>query len=172
MSEIALARINSFLLSEQQADFPVSPTIAVPVQVLQDLLETIQGLKDEVAQLREEHAQDTADLRQQIDTLTKNQDTLAENQYIQLKLINDLKNKAASEPTKKTVAHIDELYRLMIEEKTQHISIAKGARLLGLSKERLRQLKPLILKDGRFELGWSTTKGQKCFVIKIRQYLK
>lgn len=75
-------------------------------------------------------------------------------------------------PTKKTMDHLDELERMMSEDKSQQVSIAKGARLLGISKERMRQLKPMILQDGRFELAWDRQRGQpRRVVIRLKQYI-
>ena len=175
--------INAFSVEpslEQSLEYSLEQSITVPAQVLQDLLGAVQELKDEVAALRSERDQDRQELaamRQQIAASEKWQATLSDNQYTQLQIINSLredvhKDPAPSATTKKSTAHIDELHRLMTEEKSQQVSIAKGARLLDISKERLRQLKPLILADGRFEMGWSTMKGQKGAVIRIRQYLK
>ena len=59
----------------------------------------------------------------------------------------------------------------MIEDKTAQVSLAKAARLLGISNERMRQLKPLILKDDRFEIGWTSVAGRKGTVIRIRKFL-
>ena len=76
------------------------------------------------------------------------------------------------EPTKKTLNHIDELHRIMAENKTLQVSVALAAKLLGLTKERVRQLKPLILGDGRFDVGWDRLRGQRSRVIlKIKQYI-
>ena len=131
---------------------------------LQGLIEAaIQPLQAEIAQLRGKLA-----------SLDKVQDILSENQLIQLRLINELKEgnqEKATTTTKKTIDHIDDLYRLMIEDKTAQVSIAKAARLLGISKERMRQLKPLILKDDRFEMGWASVAGRKGTVIRIRKFL-
>lgn len=78
-----------------------------------------------------------------------------------------------TQPTKKTTDHLDELARMMSEDKTCQISIAKAARLLDLSKERMRQLKPLISHDSRFELAWDRQRGQpKRIVIRLRQYIR
>jgi len=164
MTEVAIASINTFGPSPK-ADF-VSPSdqlITLTYGQLQGLIEAaIQPLQDEIAQLREELA-----------SLEKVQDTLSDNQLIQLRLIHGLKEgdqeKAAT--TKKTVDHIDDLHRLMIEDKTAQVSIAKAARLLGISKERMRQLKPLILKDDRFEIGWASVAGRKGAVIRIHKFL-
>jgi len=82
-----------------------------------------------------------------------------------------LERPPAPTTTKKSTVHIDALYRLMVEDHSQQVSIAKAARLLGMSKERMRQLKPLILHDGRFEIGWTTVKGKRAAAIRIRQFL-
>lgn len=76
------------------------------------------------------------------------------------------------EPTKKTLHHIDELRDAMVENKVAQVSVATGAKLLGLSKERVRQLKPLIMADGHFDLKWDRLKGQRPrVVIKLRQFI-
>jgi hypothetical protein len=169
MIETATA-INTLPSAARQAGFesPSEQLITLTYGQLQDLIvqavqEGIQPLQDEIAQLREELA-----------SLDKVQDTLSENQLIQLRLIHGLKEgnqEKATTTTKKTIDHIDDLYRLMIEDKTAQVSIAKAARLLGISKERMRQLKPLILKDDRFEIGWASVAGRKGTIIRIRKFL-
>ena len=165
MNNLANASINTFGPSPK-ADFepPSEQLITMTYGQLQGLIEAaIQPLQEEIAQLRGELA-----------SLEKVQDTLSDNQLIQLRLINELKEgnqEKAATTTKKTIDHIDDLYRLMIEEKARQVSIAKAARLLGVSKERMRQLKPLILKDDRFEIGWASVAGRKGTVIRIRKYL-
>ena len=168
MTEVASASINTFGPSPKVDSVPPSDQlITLTYGQLQGLIEAaIRPLQEEIAQLREELA-----------SLEKVQDTLSENQLIQLRLINELKEKVNQESqssattTKKTIDHIDDLYRLMIEDKTAQVRIAKAARLLGISKERMRQLKPLILKDDRFEMGWASVAGRKGTVIRIRKYL-
>lgn len=165
MTEVASASINTFGPSPKVDSVPPSDQlITLTYGQLQGLIEAaIRPLQEEIAQLREELA-----------SLEKVQDTLSENQLIQLRLIHGLKEgnqEKATTTTKKTIDHIDDLYRLMIEDKTAQVSIAKAARLLGISKERMRQLKPLILKDDRFEMGWASVAGRKGTVIRIRKYL-
>lgn len=168
MNEVAIASINTFGPSPKVDSVPPSDQlITLTYGQLQGLIEAaIRPLQEEIAQLREELA-----------SLEKVQDTLSENQLIQLRLINELKEKVNQESqssattTKKTIDHIDDLYRLMIEDKTAQVSIAKAARLLGISKERMRQLKPLILKDDRFEIGWASVAGRKGTIIRIRKFL-
>ena len=165
MNNVASASINTFGPSSKVGfESPSEQLITLTYGQLQKLInEAIQPLKDEIAQLREELA-----------SLDKVQDTLSENQLIQLRLIHGLKEgdqEKATTTTKKTIDHIDDLYRLMIEDKTAQVSIAKAARLLGISKERMRQLKPLILKDDRFEIGWASVAGRKGTIIRIRKFL-
>jgi len=163
MTEVASASINTFGPSPKAIESPSEQLITLTYGQLQGLIEAaIQPLQAEIAQLRGKLA-----------SLDKVQDILSENQLIQLRLINELKegNQEKAATTKKTIDHIDDLHRLMIEDKTAQISVAKAARLLGISKERMRQLKPLILKDDRFEMGWASVAGRKGAVIRIRKYL-
>ena len=164
MTEVAIARINTFGPSPKAGfESPSDQLITLTYGQLQGLIEAaIRPLQEEIAQLRGELA-----------SLDKVQDTLSENQLIQLRLIHGLKegNQEKAATTKKTIDHIDDLYRLMIEDKTAQVSIAKAARLLGISKERMRQLKPLILKDDRFEIGWASVAGRKGTIIRIRKFL-
>ena len=163
MTEVASASINTFGPSPKAIESPSEQLITLTYGQLQGLIEAaIQPLQAEIAQLRGKLA-----------SLDKVQDILSENQLIQLRLINELKegNQEKAATTKKTIDHIDDLHRLMIEDKTAQISVAKAARLLGVSKERMRQLKPLILKDDRFEMGWASVAGRKGAVIRIRKFL-
>ena len=163
MTQIAIASINTFGPSPKAIESPSEQLITLTYGQLQGLIEAaIQPLQAEIAQLRGKLA-----------SLDKVQDILSENQLIQLRLINELKegNQEKAATTKKTIDHIDDLHRLMIEDKTAQVSIAKAARLLGISKERMRQLKPLILKDDRFEIGWASVAGRKGTVIRIHKFL-
>ncbi len=181
MTKLADASINN--LRNSEADFLPSSetTITVPASLLQDLLGAVQDLKDEVSSLTDRVGStetENAALRLKLASLEslQEQDTTR----ILLDVATDRRRLAALEhpteepapaPSRKTTSHIDELHRLMTEEKSQQVSIAKGARLLGICKERLRQLKPLIMQDKRFEMGWSTVKGKKAAVIRIRRFL-
>jgi len=156
-----------------QADFvpPSEQLITLTYGQLQELItqaveKAIQPLQDEITALRTERDQDRAEFAR---VKATNRDYALP---ISLFEANLKPTTAPQQPSKKTAAHIDELHRLMVEDRTQQVSIAKAARLLGICKERMRQLKPLIMSDGRFELGWSTVKGKKAVVIRIRQFLK
>jgi hypothetical protein len=183
MKVVDTTQIYSFAPIAAQNDFAVSPSeqlITLTIGQLQELItqavqKAIQPIQDEIASLKEQQTQNQAEFER----------FKAAHRAFAVQTTNDLDAlfeanlKPTATPqlstkttTKKTSDHIDELHRLMVEDRTQQISIAKGARLLGISKERLRQLKPFIMQDGRFELGWSTVKGKKAVVIKIRQFLK
>ncbi|OPY50863.1 MAG: hypothetical protein A4E48_01726 [Methanosaeta sp. PtaU1.Bin060] len=186
MTKLASASINTFgpspkvgfeSHSEQLITLTYGQLQDLIVQAIQEALQPLQdrisSLEDRVTGLQEENAA----LRAKLASLEKDRDVLSDNQLIQLRLIHELKEKVNQESqspattTKKTTDHIDDLHRLMIEDKTAQVSIAKAARLLGISKERMRQLKPLILKDDRFEIGWTSVAGRKGTVIRIRKFL-
>ena len=181
MSNVASASINSLPSHAMQADFvPPSEEAAfiltasqLSTLISQAIEKAIQPLVDRVSSLEAT----VASQNEKIASLEATQDTLSENQLIQLQLIHRMKEESSQEQpaaatTKKTSDHIDDLHRLMVEDRTQQVSIAKGARLLGVSKERMRQLKPLIMQDGRFEMGWGQAGGKRAVVIRIRQFLK
>ena len=179
ITNVASASLNSFGSKPPEAGFEspleeqlitltygqlrdlITQAVEKAIQPLRDRIEylesTVASQDEEIAALKADiklDSQDIRDLYQHVDAL-----------------ISKPPERAPPEPFKKTTSHIDELHRLMIEEKSQQVSIAKGARLLGISKERMRQLKPLIMQDGRFEMGWSTIKGKKAAVIRIRRFL-
>jgi len=125
MSDVAIARINTFGPSPKADSVPPSEQLVVlSYGQLQDLIkgaieQAIQPLQDEIAQIREEIAQghrEIAALRLKTASLEKDRDTLSENQLIQLRLIHELKGKINQESpaptnkiTKKTEDHINEI---------------------------------------------------------------
>lgn len=175
-------QINSFPRNSSRNEFVATdknssseprnePLLTITLSQLQNLIKT--AVNEAIEPLQKE----IQELREKITGLEKTQDIQADNQLIQLRLIHEInenkQREALPEPTNKSKAHIDELYRLMIEEKTAQVSILKASRLLRISKERMRQLKPLILADGRFELAWDRQKGQKKrVVIRVRKYIR
>jgi hypothetical protein len=179
MSEIALAQINSFASPAPTADF------------IQALLGELRGLREEVARLQE----DNQDLRERLASLESRQiatqkrvgaisdtqdeicDKIDEHAAALNTVWKTIKTVPKSEnptaPTSKTTDHIDQLVRIMTEDKRRSVSVATAAKLLCISKERMRQLKPLLLADSRFELGWDRQRGQrKRVVIRLRQFIK
>ncbi len=150
---LAAANVNSFASPSDQL-------ITLTYGQLQDLImAAVEPLRDEIRSLHErldgidnwteKHAEAFAYVAQKVKSL-----------------------EAPPTPNQKTKGHIDELHRLMLEEKTSQVSILKASRLLKISKERMRQLKPEVLADGRFDLVWDHPKGQKKrVVIKIRKFI-
>jgi len=182
MDNVALAPINSFASTAMQADFvPNSEQlITLTYGQLQELItqaveKAIQPLQARISALEDEKDRDRAEFERF--KATHKQFAVQTTNDLDALFEANLKPTAAPQPstktiTKKTSDHIDDLHRLMVEDRTQQVSIAKAARLLGICKERMRQLKPLIMSDGRFELGWSQVKGKKAVIIRIRQFLK
>jgi chromosome segregation ATPase len=132
----------------------------------------IGSLRSENQSLKEQNQ----DLQERQNCLQKQleqcQETIALERAHDRQRIAKLENRKP-EPTKKTTAHIDVLHRLMAENKASLVSIAMAAKFLGLCKERVRQMKSLIMADGRFELGWDRLRGQRPrVVIKLRQFIR
>jgi len=65
--------------------------------------------------------------------------------------------------------HIEELYQVMRNNKLPSLSFANAAKFLGISKGRVKQLKPQIAKDGRFDILHSTSHKQK-LIIALRRH--
>ena len=153
-------KINSFASPAPQVDF------------IQALLGELQALREEVSRLQEDNQR----LQDRITALEMDRDLAADRDLNQLRLINSLREQIQPEdptPTDKTTNHLDQLARVMTEDKRRSVSVAMAAKLLCISKERMRQLKPLLLADSRFELGWDRQRGQrKRVVIRFKQFIK
>jgi chromosome segregation ATPase len=179
MVELALASINTFA--------PVAPA----ADLFQALLAELSALREEVARLQE----DNQNLRERLASLesrqiatqkrvgaiSDTQDEICDKINEHATALNTIwktiktvpKNEDPTAPTSKTTDHIDQLARIMTEDKRRSVSVATAAKLLCISKERMRQLKPLLLADSRFELGWDRQRGQrKRVIIRLRQFIK
>jgi hypothetical protein len=115
-------------------------------QVVHDLQARNEGLKAELEALRE--------LWPWMEALSKK--------------VNRLENRPGREGPK-AEEHIEELYRIMRKDKLPSLSFANAAKFLGVSKGRVKQLKPLIAKDGRFDILHSTGHKQKLIIALRRQ---
>jgi len=150
---------------------PRDQPVVVPAGFVQDAL----ALKDEIDDLRPTVAAQDGKMVARVAAVESLQEQDVTRIYCDIaqdrQRIAKLERPPAPTATKKSTVHIDALYRLMVEDHSQQVSIAKAARLLGMSKERMRQLKPLILHDSRFEIGWTTVKGKRAAAIRIRQFL-
>jgi hypothetical protein len=163
---------------------PAEPIFTLTASQLRDIvteatehiLQDLQGLMDEVAQLK---VTITAQ-GEKIAALTTTQETDMNRITLDIaqdrQRISKLEHKEP-EPTttKKVKGHIEELHKLMIQDKNHWFSIDEIALALNISKETLRKLKAAILEDGRFEMGFAKSpgmRGKKGVVIKIKQFIK
>jgi hypothetical protein len=153
---------------------------------LQVILDRLQALEETVVTLQEENAALHAQVDAQADEIAVLKEnwkearpattaTRLDDLWAWVEEIDSRTSSQAAEPTptSKTQDHIDHLARVMTEDKRRSVSVATAAKLLGISKERMRQLKPLLLADSRFELGWDRQRGQrKRVVIRLKQLIK
>jgi len=147
MSEIAVAKINSFAPIAAQTDFSVSPSeeavFILTTGQLQDLIkEAIQPLQDEVSLLQATMtAQD-----EKIAALESTQNTQADNQLIMLRLINNFREatKKEPQPTQKDRA---EILRALLAANGGKM-LAKDARQkMHLSRSRFSELLAIMSDD-------------------------
>jgi hypothetical protein len=124
MSEIVVASINS-LLSSQQAELESQsedPIFVLTSHQLQDLItkaveKAIQLLHEEVSALQEQRDQDRqemAALRRSLASLEATQDHQGENQFIQLQLINRIREDTKKEATPTQEDRADMLRALLV----------------------------------------------------------
>ena len=117
------------------------------LQVAQHLQEENSALKRELEAFQEHVAQERAFDRQRIARL--------ENR--------------SEKDSPRGEEHIEELYNIMRKNKLLSLSFANAAKFLGISKGRVKQLKPQIAKDGRFDILHSTGHKQM-LIIALRRH--
>ena len=145
MTKLASASINTFGPSpkvgfESHSEQLITMTYGQLVQAVQ---EAIQPLQDEIAQLREE-----------ITSLEAAQDTLSDNQLIQLRLINELKDKSNG-PTDTEKERVERIEKLCSDAPNHEISLSEIRGRLGIDKSVLSRLLKRINGD-KFYLRKST----------------
>jgi hypothetical protein len=141
MSEIALAKINSFAHVAQQADAqPEEPIFVLTGSQLQDIISrAVLPLQAELQDLK-----DTIALQgEKIAALEATQDTQGENQLIQLRLINDLRKDREPQPLQKDrgeilrallAANDGKMLRSYVR-KTMHLSESRFSELLATMED-------------------------------------
>jgi hypothetical protein len=160
MSEIALARINSFAHEAQQADAqPEEPIFVLTGSQLQDIISRavlplqaeLQDLKDTIALQGEKMA-----------ALEATQDLHAENQFIQLQLINDLRKDREPQPLQKDRG---EILRALLA--------ANGGKMLAKeARQKMRMDKPgfskllAVMKEDIETKPYSLKRNQKLLILK------
>ncbi|VVB62557.1 Uncharacterised protein [uncultured archaeon] len=150
MSEIASARIKSFAPVAQQTEVsPEEPIFVLTSSQLQDIImRAIQAV--------------TEPLKVQIQELKSNQDLQSENQFIQLRLINDLRKGRELQPLQKDRGEILRALiaandgKMLAKEARQkmHLSRSRFSELLAKTKDDI-EVKPYHLK-----------RNQKVLVLK------
>ena len=138
MSEIALARINSFAPVAQQANVQPSeePIFVLTGSQLQEIItRAIQPLQDDVLQLK------ATIIRQdgKIVALGATQDLQAENSFIQLKLINDLRKANHKEP-QPLQKDRGEILRALIAANNGKMLATDARKKMHLSRSRFSKL--------------------------------
>jgi hypothetical protein len=152
MSEIALAKINSFAPVAQQAEVSSSePIFVLTGSQLQEIISrAIQPLHNEIRELKGI----VANLEGKVTTLEATQDLHAENQFIQLQLINNLRDAIKKEPQPLLKDRGEILRALLVANggkmlatdarKKMHLSRSRFSELLAVVKDEI-EAKPYYL---------------------------
>ena len=196
MSEIAVAKINSFAPIAAQTDFPVSPSeeaVFIKVCQLHEIISrALQPLQAEVRDLKATVARQD----EKIAALEATLDTHADNSLIQLRLINGIREDVHKPPenaapapkktTQKTQDHITSIAvilaakeKRLIESQTAHayvtrlrkegMTFSELANIMGLTVDRIRQLSRIAATDQRFNITWHPRK-KNTKIIKLRRW--
>jgi len=198
MSEIAVAKINSFAPLAAQTDFPVSPSEEavfilnsgqLSALITKAIEKAIEPLQDRVKDLEKM----VAVQGEQIATLEARIGLQEDNGLIQLRLINSLREdvhkdleNAAPAPTQKTSDHITEIAHILGAKEKRLIEGQAGrayvdklrkegmtfsqlANVLGLTVDRIRQLSRIAATDQRFNVCWHPRK-KNTKIIKLRRW--
>jgi DNA-directed RNA polymerase sigma subunit (sigma70/sigma32) len=198
MSEIAVAKINSFAPLAAQTDFPVSPSEEavfilnsgqLSALITKAIEKAIQPLQDHIGDLEKI----VAAQGEQIAVLEARIALQEDNGLIQLRLINSLREDLHKPPesaapvlTQKTQDHITSIAvilaakeKRLIESQTAHayvtrlrkegMTFSELANIMGLTVDRIRQLSRIAATDQRFNITWHPRK-KNCKIIKLRRW--
>jgi hypothetical protein len=147
MSEIALAKINSFASKAEQTDFvqPSEQLITIPASLLQALQDRIDALEDRIINQDEKIA-----------ALEATQDSQAENELNMLRLINDLRKDKEPQPMQRDRGEILRALlaanggKMLAKEARQmmHLSRSQFSQLLATTKDNI-EVKPYHLRKNQ-----------------------
>ena len=125
-------------------------TFGLP-QGISEIFQRLDELESDNQRLREELATlkvDNCGLRSEVHNLQTQLDELSETTGLERardrQRITRLEEPQQPEPTKKTSGHIDNLATLMKHHRLKQVSFSQAAKLLGISRVRIQQMKPLI----------------------------
>jgi len=167
MSEIALARINSFGNTSPKADF-VPPSegtffILTASQLKVLIKEAIQPLQDEFMELRATVARQG----EMIAALESTQDTHAENSLIQLRLINDLRETAKPREITKTQENRIKILRALLAARGGKMLAKEARHIMKMDKGAFSRLVDAM--PGYIETKpYSLNKRQTVLILKNR----
>ena len=166
MSEIDVAKINSFAPLAAQTDFPVSPSeesvFILNSGQLSDLItqaveKAIQPLQDEIALIRA-----TVDRQgEKIAALESTQDTQADNQLIQLRLINDLREATKKEPGKTEISRAEKIEKYLSSRPDHKASFETLKGHLRVDKDLLNDAIKTLMAASPGRYGITRTPGDK-----------
>jgi len=155
-------------LTSAQLEALISRAVA---RAVTPLLQEIHALQDRIEALEEVGPGKEEPWPQALPELNERIESLEElRPWIEAlsKKVNRLESLPGMEGPK-AEEHIEELYRIMRKDKLPSLSFANAAKFLGLSKGRVKQLKPLIAKDGRFDIIHAAGQKKKLLITLRRQ---
>lgn len=172
MSEIASASINTLPSAVRQAGFesPSDEAITISVSQLQDLIkeaveQAIEPLQDRIEALDATVAnqgEEIAALRSTVASLEKDRDHLSENLFIQLKLINDLReqtNKKA--PGKTELSRAEKIERYLAGRPDHKATFETLKGVLQINNVLLNQTIKILMDDSPGRYGVTKAPGDK-----------
>ena len=148
----AASAINSFLPAQDacssvsQSEDPVF--ILSSAQLQEIITKAIQPLKQEIARDRKE----IAALRDQLASLEKDRDVLSDNQLIQLRLIQDLKEKAKREPGKTELSRAEKIEKYLASRPDHKATFETLKGHLGVDNDLLGIAIKSLLPSGKYAI--------------------
>ena len=148
----AASAINSFLPAQDacssvsQSEDPVF--ILSSAQLQEIITKAIQPLKQEIARDRKE----IAALRDQLSSLEKDRDVLSDNQLIQLRLIQDLKEKAKREPGKTELSRAEKIEKYLASRPDHKATFETLKGHLGIDNDLLGIAIKSLLPSGKYAI--------------------
>jgi len=172
MEEIPTASINSFgPMPEASVVPPEEPVFILTARQLQEVItRAIRPLEDELSKLRADQARDREEMAALIEA--KREENIQEFNGIYKSLmlhrgkLDELSNPKKQPGTEKTASHLDSLETHLRAQKKLNrpasINYVAAGKLLGLSRRRVSQLRPIIERDSRFLIHVSGKKTLIC----------
>lgn len=161
MSEIALARINSF--APEQADVPPEELIFVlsSSQLQEIIIRAAQEATEPLILKVEALEGRIIKQDEKIAALEATQDTQGDNQLIQLRLINELRTADHKDPGKTKITRVEKIAKYLEARPDHKASFETLKGHLGVAKNRLNEAISLLLETYPGQYGISTESRDK-----------